>query len=109
MDRGLSGIHNEGVSTFIPELQIQEVGGRVRLSLHGLGHGEGATLQEAGDELVRKMRAMALAFRTSGLGPVYPGCTPDLGAVDFIWRLGEVAAAGGDIRDLLLGPSALAG
>ena len=109
MDPGPPGIHNGGVSTFIPELQIQEVGGRVRLSLGGLGHAEGATLQEAGDELVRKMHAMALAFRASGLGPVYPGCTPDLGVIDFIWRLGEVAAAGGDIRDLLLGPSALAG
>lgn len=52
---------------------------------------------------------IALAFRTTGLGPVYAGCTPDLGVRDFIWRAGDVAAAGGDVRDLLLGPSVLAG
>ena len=52
---------------------------------------------------------IALAFRTTGLGPGYAGCTPDLGVRDFIWRAGDVAAAGGDVRDLLLGPSVLAG
>ena len=102
------GMHTEGVSRLLPELQIQEVGGRVRLSLRGLGHADGATLQEAGDELVQKMLAMALSFRAGGVGRMYPGCRPDLDVLDFVWRLGEVAAAGGDIRDHLFGPNSLA-
>jgi hypothetical protein len=102
-------MHTEGVPAFIPELQVQEVGGRVRLSVRGLGHGDGATLQEAGDELVQKMLAMALSFRAGGVGRVYSGCLPDLQVLDFVWRLGEVAAAGGDIRDHLFGPSSLVG
>ena len=109
MDLWPSGIHNGIVSTFIPELQIQEVSGRVRLSVRGLGHADGATLQEAGDELVQKILAMALSLRAGGVGRVYSGCLPDLQVFDFVWRLGEVAAAGGDIRDHLFGPSSLAG
>jgi hypothetical protein len=69
------------------------------------GVGSGAT----GDELVRKMLAMAMSFRAEGVGRIYAGCRPDPAVLDFIWRLGEVAAAGGDIRDEIFGPSSPTG
>jgi hypothetical protein len=32
----------------------------------------------------------------------------DLAVLDFMWQLGEVAASGGDVREFLFGPPALA-
>jgi hypothetical protein len=44
-----------------------------------------------------------MAFRTSGFqGPVELG-PPDLAAMNFLYQLAEIAAAGGDIRDRLFG------
>jgi hypothetical protein len=91
------------VSSFVPELQVQEIGGRVRLALRGFSFVEGSTLQDAADELVHRMLLTAMALRSSGLGPIYPGAAPDVDALAFVWRLGEVAAAGGDIRSHLFG------
>jgi hypothetical protein len=96
------------VSPFRPSLQISEHDGRVRLGLDGVSYAEGETLQEAADELVRRMLVIATAFRTSAIGPMSSECGPDLRLLDFIWRLGEVAASGGDVRDFLLGPNAWA-
>jgi hypothetical protein len=81
---------------------VSEVGGRVRLSLVGFSHAEGATLQEAADELVRRMLLIAMAFRTDGIGKPY-AYQPDPDALQFIWELGEMAARGEDIRGLLFG------
>jgi hypothetical protein len=42
-----------------------------------------------------------MAFRASGFRtPVELG-PPDLGTIDFLYQLGEIAAAGGDIRSRL--------
>jgi hypothetical protein len=49
------------------------------------------------------MLVIALAFRVGGVGPVYSECGADPGALDLIWRLGDLAADGGDIRDILFG------
>ena len=94
--------------TLAPPLQISERDGRVRLSLGGLSYAEGETLQEAADELVRRMLVIAMAFQNGGVGPQCSECCPDVSLMDFIWRLGEVAASGGDIRDFLFGPNLLA-
>jgi hypothetical protein len=94
--------------TLAPPLQISERHGRVRLSLGGLSYAEGETLQEAADELVRRMLVIAMAFRNGGVGPQCSECRPDVSLMDFIWRLGEVAASGCDIRDFLFGPNLLA-
>ncbi|MGH3083865.1 MAG: hypothetical protein ACRDNP_07340 [Gaiellaceae bacterium] len=37
------------------------------------------------------------------MGPLYSECCPDPALLDFAWELGEVAAAGGDVRELLFG------
>jgi hypothetical protein len=84
-----------------PPLDVAEVGGRVRLTLRGLSHAEGASLQEAADELVRRVLLIAMAFRTSGIGPVNSECPLDLALLDFVVELGEIAARGGDIRPRL--------
>jgi hypothetical protein len=84
---------------WVPELSVREVGGRCRLSLGGHAHGEGATLQVAADDLVRRLLALALALR-SGTGfrvsPEGPGI--DLRWFDLLYELGAMAARGEDIR-----------
>jgi hypothetical protein len=86
-----------------PRLDVSEVGGRVRLTLAGLTQGEGTTLQAAADDLVRRVRLIATAFRSSGIGPVNSECPLDSALLDFVFELGEVAARGGDIRPRLFG------
>lgn len=80
----------------MPALSITETGGRVCLKLGGF-LGEGLSLQEASDELVRRLLELALAFRSSGCG-VSSELSPDLETLSFLHELAEIAAAGGDIR-----------
>jgi hypothetical protein len=90
---------------FTPMLRVDERAGGIRLSLDGFFSAEGATLQEAADELVWKILAAAMAFRCRGLSGLSVVCRPDMDVVRFLCELGEIAAAGGDIRDRLFGPS----
>jgi hypothetical protein len=84
-------------------LTVQESSGRVRLCLGTLAHGEGPTLQDAADDLVQRVLSYAMAFRASGLRPSRELGPPDLSTMDFLYQLGEIAAAGGDIRNRLFG------
>jgi hypothetical protein len=95
------------MSAVMPPLRISEVGGRVRVSIEGLGGAEGSCLQEAADELVRRLLLIAMALRSTGIGPISE-CAPDYELVEFVWELGEIAAAGGDIRVRLFGTGPLA-
>jgi hypothetical protein len=90
-----------------PTLRVSEIGGRVRLGLDGFGEVEGDTLQEAADELVARLLSIAIVVRSGGVGPLCSECCPDLAVLDFVWQLGELAAAGGDPRELLFGPNPL--
>jgi hypothetical protein len=81
----------------MPELTVKEHGGHVRLTLGGFAHGEGMSLQEAADDLVGSILRLVMAFRSSGSA----ACSefhPDLETMNFLHELGEIAAAGGDIR-----------
>jgi hypothetical protein len=81
----------------MPALHITETGGRVRLNLGGFAHGEGASLQEAADDLILSILRLVIAFRSTG----FRACCeshPDIEMMSFIHELGEIAAAGGDIR-----------
>jgi len=81
----------------MPALTVTENGGRVRLALAGLAQGEGSSLQDAADDLVRSVLRLVLAFRSSG----FTACSevsPDFETMNFLYELGEIAAAGGDIR-----------
>ena len=81
----------------MPALKITENGERVRLSLGDLAQGEGSSLQEAADELVSSILRLVMAFRSSGFR-VSAEMHPDFETMDFLHELGEIAAAGGDIR-----------
>jgi hypothetical protein len=93
------------VSEFVPTLRVEEVAGRVRLGFDGLFSAEGQTLQDAADELVRKMLVAAMALRLGGISGFSAESCPDMAPVVFLWELGEIAAGGGDIRERLFGPS----
>jgi hypothetical protein len=96
------------MSEFAPTLRVDEIAGRVRLSLDGFFSAEGVTLQEAADELVWKLLVAVMAFRSRGISGLGVVCRPDWGLVGFLWELDRIAAAGGDIRELLFGPSGMA-
>jgi hypothetical protein len=81
----------------MPDLTIRETGGRVRLDLGGFAQGEGSSLQEAADELMRRVLYLALAFRTRGCAASRE-LYPDLETINFLHEVGEIAAAGGDLR-----------
>ena len=75
----------------------------MRLGFEGFSHVEEPTLQEAADALVAHMVRIAAAVYTGG--PASTELAPDLTALDFIWKLGEHVAAGGDPREFLFGRS----
>jgi hypothetical protein len=89
--------------TAVPRLELTEVAGGVRLTLRGLAQAEGATLQEAADDLVRRVLQIATAFRSGGIGPVSSECPLDSALLDLVFELGEIAARDGDIRPRLFG------
>ena len=81
----------------MPALTIKELEGNVQLTLGGFAHGEGASLQEAADGLVASILKLVMAFRSTGF-QVCREFHLDLETMNFLHELGEVAAAGGDIR-----------
>ena len=81
----------------MPALTITENDGRVRLALGGFAHGEGSSLQEAADDLVRSVLGLVMAFRSTGFRASRE-LHSDFETMSFLHELGEVAAAGGDIR-----------
>ena len=84
----------------MPALTITEHGERVRLSLGGLAHGEGSSLQEAADDLVCSVLRLVMAVRSSGFRAPSE-LRPDFETMNILHELGEIAAAGGDIRSRL--------
>jgi hypothetical protein len=79
-----------------------ETAGCVRLQLGQFARGEGTTLQEAADDLIHRLLGLVMAVRSSGFSA---SCEvrPDLETIDFLYELGDFAAAGGDIRDRVFG------
>jgi hypothetical protein len=93
------------MSEFVPTLRVDEIADGVRLSLHGVCSADGPTLQEAADALVWTMLEAVMAFRSRGLAAFSGVCRPRPEVVNLLWELEKTAAAGGDIRELLFGPS----
>jgi hypothetical protein len=85
-----------------PALTLRERAGGVRLQLGSLTHGDGQTLQEAADDLVRRVLILARALRTGGFS-VSREVALDVAALSFLYELDEIAAAGGDVRTRLFG------
>ena len=85
-----------------PALVVREHAAGVRLQLGSVAHGDGPSLQEAADDLVRRVLVIGRALRTSGFS-VSPEAPCDVAALSFVCELDEIAAAGGDIRSRLFG------
>ena len=106
--RPVVGTFSDEMSEFAPMLWVDEIAGRVRLCLDGVASAEGATLQEAADELVWKILVAAMALRDKGITAFSTACRPKQEVLDLLWEIGGLAAVGGDIRERLFGPSSLA-
>jgi hypothetical protein len=86
-----------------PTLRLDETGSGCRLTLVGLAHGNGDTLQEASDDLIGRILKLVLAVRSSGFRAPGELAPPELRLLDFIWELGELATRGDDIRERVFG------
>jgi hypothetical protein len=87
-----------------PQLHVSETSGRCRLRLDGYAYGEGPTLQEAADDLVHRLLTLAMCLRSgSGFTVSAEGPSPDFHWLEFLYKLGEIAARGGDIRQCVFG------
>ena len=82
-----------------PELSVREIGGRCRLSLGGHVQGEGTTLQEAADDLVRQLLALAMSLRSGAGFRFSPEVPVDFRWFELLYELGAIAARGEDIRE----------
>jgi len=91
------------MSEFTPTVWVDELDGRVRLSLEGFLSAEGPTLQEAADELVAKTLVTVMAFRSDGMSGLCAAGRPRTELVNYLWELSRIAAGGGDIRERLFG------
>ena len=85
-----------------PSLTLTEVGDCVRLELAGVARGEGDSLQDAADALVDAVLRLAIAVRSTGVR-VTPEVPGDLELFEYLYDLGELAVAGGDVRQRLFG------
>jgi hypothetical protein len=86
-----------------PTLQIRETTAGCRLLLEGFAYGDGPTLQDASDALVARLLTLAVSFRADSVRIAADLGAPDLRWFEFLYELGEIAAAGGDIRDRIFG------
>jgi hypothetical protein len=82
----------------MPALTITETGDRIRLHLGDFARGEGGSLQEAADDLICSILRLVLAVRSGGCA-VSSEVLPDLETISFLHELGDIAGAGGDIRE----------
>jgi hypothetical protein len=85
-----------------PALVVREHAAGVRLHLGSVAHGDVPSLQEAADDLVRRVLVIGRAFRTSGIS-VSPEVVQDVAGLSFLCELDEIVAAGGDVRTRLFG------
>jgi hypothetical protein len=87
-----------------PPVCLSEVGGRCRLWLGRYAFGDGATLQEAGDDLLRKLAWLADALLSGpGLRMTRETGPPDRVWLNFLYEVGEIVASGGDLRARVFG------
>jgi hypothetical protein len=88
--------------SWTPPLEVSSVAGRCRLHLGRYAHGNGDTLQDAGDDLVSRLLSLALCFR-SGFTTSTELPPPDLRWLNFVYEVGDIAARGGDVRERIFG------
>jgi hypothetical protein len=89
------------MGSWAPRLSVCETAPGCYLSLGGLAHGHGKTLQKAADQLVLRVLDAALAVYAGGVSCT-PALVPDLHLIEFLHEVAELAAQGGDARRLVL-------
>lgn len=89
--------------TWTPQLRLESRPDRCRLSLDGVTYGNGATLQEASNDLLARLFDVAMGVRRGGVRLTSETGRPDPRVVGFLWEIGELAARGGDIRARVFG------
>jgi hypothetical protein len=90
------------MTTAMPSLTVDESAGRVTLQLGGFARGNGPSLQDAADDLIQSVLGLVMAFRCGGFS-VSRELRVDVETMDYLHELGEVAAAGEDIRARVFG------
>jgi hypothetical protein len=93
-------VNRGGMFSGMPILSVAERPAGVRIHLGRLAYGDGASLQEAADDLLGRVLVYAAAIRRSGFAS---SCevAPDLEGLAFLYEIGELAEAGGDVRAAL--------
>lgn len=99
---GLGISTSRPMSQAMPSLTVRESADGVWLEFGGVARGKGTSLQEAADDLIHSILGLLMAFRSSGFR-VCPEACPDFETLDYLAQLGDVAASGGDIRELVFG------
>lgn len=89
--------------SWTPELRVHEAGSGCRLVLVGVTYGNGATMQDAADDLILRLLNLTMAMRSSGFRLPSEAGRPDPRVLELLWELGELATQGQDIRDRVLG------
>jgi hypothetical protein len=69
----------------------------------GVTYGNGATLQEASNDLLIRLFDLGLAVREGRMRFSSDSGRPDQRVMDYLWEIGDVAARGGDLRDRVFG------
>jgi hypothetical protein len=86
-----------------PQLRLDETTVGCRLSLVGVAYGNGATLQDAANDLIARVLSLVMAMRSSGLRYSSELGPPDPKLLEYLWELGEQAVRGNDIRERVFG------
>jgi hypothetical protein len=100
-------IHNGGhgenanMEPWTPGLSVRELSFGCRLTLTGIAYGDGATLQQAADQLVTRVVAAASAVNEVSFAPGLP--PPDARVLGFLYAVWERAARREEVRGLILG------
>jgi hypothetical protein len=89
-------------TSWTPSLTVTECAGRVRLQLGVIARGEGGSLQDAADDLIGHLLTLVHALRSSGF-KASSEARLDLDTIAYLYEMGEITAAGGDIRGRVFG------
>jgi hypothetical protein len=83
-------------------LHVRELAGCCRLWLGPWAYGDGASLQEAADDLAERLLQLARGLQTGAVSPPAELGPPDRRWLDFLWEIGEMSARGEDVRARVL-------
>lgn len=90
-------------TSWTPPLRLQSQANRCRLTLAGVAHGSGATLQQAANDLLVRLYDVATALRDGDLRPNANTGPLAADTAAFLWEIGQIASRGGDLRARVFG------